>query len=208
MALIHEKLVAVMGEVSHVAKGNANREQGFKYRGIDDIYAAYHAALVKHGVLSVPRVTERREDVRMKGRDKDKAWEYVRLAVEYDFVTADGSKLTLGPIWGEGQDAGDKAANKALAIAHKYAFIQLFCIPTWEPENDPDAVSPPETVVDAEIVRAIMQAPTVDALKAAWDGIPKGSQSLYTEAKDTRKGELTKGMNGLRNTLTKEGESK
>ena len=39
---------------------------------------------------------------------------------------------------GEGMDSGDKAANKAMAIAHKYALLQTFCIPTEE-QKDPDA---------------------------------------------------------------------
>ena len=39
---------------------------------------------------------------------------------------------------GEGMDSGDKASNKALAVAFKYACFQVFCIPTEE-MKDPDA---------------------------------------------------------------------
>lgn len=35
-------------------------------------------------------------------------------------------------------DSGDKATNKAMAIAFKYACFQVFCIPTEE-MKDPDA---------------------------------------------------------------------
>ena len=42
---------------------------------------------------------------------------------------------------GEGMDSGDKATNKAMAIAFKYACFQVFCIPTEE-MNDPDSESP------------------------------------------------------------------
>ena len=38
-------------------------------------------------------------------------------------------------------DSGDKASNKAMAIALKYAFFQVFCIPTEE-MKDPDAETP------------------------------------------------------------------
>jgi len=34
-------------------------------------------------------------------------------------------------------DSGDKAANKAMAVAHKYALLQAFCIPT-EDVKDPE----------------------------------------------------------------------
>ena len=36
-------------------------------------------------------------------------------------------------------DSGDKSSNKAMSAAQKYAFLQVFCIPTEEPkdtEND------------------------------------------------------------------------
>ena len=32
-------------------------------------------------------------------------------------------------------DSGDKAANKAMSAAHKYALLQVFCIPTEEPKD-------------------------------------------------------------------------
>ena len=38
-------------------------------------------------------------------------------------------------------DSGDKAANKAMAIGHKYALLQVLCIPT-EDMVDPDSESP------------------------------------------------------------------
>ena len=38
-------------------------------------------------------------------------------------------------------DSGDKASNKAMAIAFKYACFQVFCIPTEE-MKDPDAETP------------------------------------------------------------------
>jgi len=34
-------------------------------------------------------------------------------------------------------DSGDKAANKAMSVAHKYAFLQVLAIPTKE-TKDPD----------------------------------------------------------------------
>ena len=42
-------------------------------------------------------------------------------------------------------DSGDKASNKALSIAFKYACFQVFCIPTEE-MKDPDAETPPDSI--------------------------------------------------------------
>lgn len=53
---------------------------------------------------------------------------------------ADGSYVDAVTI-GEGMDSGDKATNKAMAVAFKYACFQVFCIPTVE-MNDPDGDTP------------------------------------------------------------------
>jgi hypothetical protein len=56
---------------------------------------------------------------------------------EFDFVSAsDGSKHTVST-FGEAMDSGDKATNKAMSAAYKYAAFQAFAIPT-EGDNDPD----------------------------------------------------------------------
>ena len=43
----------------------------------------------------------------------------------------------------QGRDTSDKATNKAMASAHKYALLQTFCIPTEDiGQDDPDAETP------------------------------------------------------------------
>jgi hypothetical protein len=59
---------------------------------------------------------------------------------EFDFVsTVDGSKHTAAT-FGEAMDSSDKATNKAMSAAFKYAAFMTFCIPT-EGDNDADATS-------------------------------------------------------------------
>src|SRR5690606_6278200 len=53
------------------------------------------------------------------------------------FHATDGSSVST-EVEGEGMDSGDKSSNKAMAVAHKYAILQAFCIPT-EDMPDPDA---------------------------------------------------------------------
>jgi hypothetical protein len=63
---------------------------------------------------------------------------YVTVEAEFDFVSAeDGSKHTV-KTFGEAMDSGDKATNKAMSAAYKYAAFQAFAIPT-EGDNDADA---------------------------------------------------------------------
>ena len=129
---IYKKMSDVMKDVGSVSKDQKNVQQGFKFRGIDQFVNALYPALTKHGVFMAPRcvseVHELKEVVRSSGKaGVDK---HVTILMEYDFFAEDGSKVTIGPIPAEGLDSGDKATNKALSAALKYALIQTFSIPT------------------------------------------------------------------------------
>ena len=146
MALIHEAISAIMSEVGSIGKDRKNVQQGYKFRGIDDVYMAVHPLLVKYGVFSVPRVTaERSEERTTKGGG---ALIYRVLTIEYTFFAKDGSSI-MAVVIGEGMDSGDKASNKAMSVAHKYAILQLLAIPTEE-QKDPEYDSPEPAPKSAE----------------------------------------------------------
>ncbi len=42
-----------------ISKGSKNQQQGFMFRGIDAVYNALAPALVKNGLLILPRIIER-----------------------------------------------------------------------------------------------------------------------------------------------------
>lgn len=132
-----------MKDVGAIGKNNTNTAQGFKFRGIDNFVNALYPALTKHGVFMTPRTVEFKQELKEVTRSNGKAGidKHVTLLVEYDFYAEDGSKVTVGPIAAEGLDSGDKATNKALSAALKYALIQTFSIPT-EDMVDGDSVTP------------------------------------------------------------------
>lgn len=134
--LIFQKIPAVMRKVGAIAKGRKNVQQGYQFRGIDDVYNEIHDALAEEGIFTVPRVVaDKSEEKTSRGGT---TLIYRILTIEYDFFASDGS-VFMARVVGEGMDSGDKASNKAMAVAHKYALLQVFCIPTEEskdPEND------------------------------------------------------------------------
>lgn len=135
---IYGAIAGVIADVGHVAKDKINKQQGFKFRSIDDVYNALHPALAKNKVFIVPTILERNCEVvgkTQKGTDMIK----VICKIEFNFYAEDGSSVK-SIIYGEGLDTGDKATNKAMAIAYKYACFQVFCIPTEE-MVDPDGES-------------------------------------------------------------------
>jgi hypothetical protein len=150
---VYQAISAVMGELAKVGigKNNKNAAQGYKFRGIDDVYNALAPLLSRSQLLILPRVLNR--TVSERETKNGGVLFYVVVDVEFDLVSGvDGSKHTIRVI-GEAMDSGDKATNKAMSAAYKYACMEAFCIPT-EGDNDADATThevtsrPGVTVVD------------------------------------------------------------
>lgn len=136
---VYQAINAVQADIGKEGIAKGRQAQGFgagyAFRGIDDVYAALSPLLAKHGLIIIPRCLERHESQRPSG---SKTLYFVCVKMEFDFVSAeDGSKHTACT-YGEAMDSGDKATNKAMSIAYKYACFQTFAIPT-EGDNDPDA---------------------------------------------------------------------
>lgn len=119
-----------------IGKESENKFDGYKFRGIDAVYNALSPLLARHGLCVLPRMIAR--EVAERTAKGGNALFYVTVEAEFDFVSAeDGSKHTVRT-FGEAMDRGDKATNKAMSAAYKYAAFQAFAIPT-EGDNDADA---------------------------------------------------------------------
>lgn len=137
---VYAAINAVQTAMSHegISKGRKNAQQGYAFRGIDDVYAALAPHLAGHKLCILPRVTDRAVIERETKAGGNLF--YTTLTVEFDFVSvADGSKHTVCTV-GEAMDSGDKSSNKAMSAAYKYACFLAFAIPT-EGDNDPDSTT-------------------------------------------------------------------
>ena len=132
---IYETINAVMNEIGAIGKDSKNAQQGFMFRGIDAVMNALAPALQKHKLFIVPEVLDQRREERQTKSGNNLI--YSVCTIKYTFYAEDGSHIEATVI-GEGMDSGDKATNKAMSIAFKYACFQVFCIPTEE-MIDPDA---------------------------------------------------------------------
>lgn len=137
---IYETIPAVMAEIGAIGKDSWNKQgQGFAYRGIDAVMNALNPAMTKYKMFVIPKTLDQRREERQTS--KGGTLIYSICTVEYTFYAEDGSSVSATVI-GEGMDSGDKATNKAMSAAFKYACFQTFCIPTEE-MKDPDAETPP-----------------------------------------------------------------
>lgn len=135
---IYKKMAEASKAIRAIAKDDVNRAQNFKFRGIDAIYNGVHEALANNGIFCTPKVLgiiKEKEVVTAKGGQGI----HIVLEMEYTFYAPDGS-FVKATTWGEGIDYGDKCINKCMSIAHKYALLQIFTIPT-DDSIDPDAMA-------------------------------------------------------------------
>lgn len=128
------KIFPAMGEVMKgidaIGKDRKNEQQKYRFRGIDDVYNALHTLFAEHGIITNPVVLERHENHTTSSKSGS-AQVHITERVEYWCTSCvDGSVMILGPIWSEALDNSDKATNKAMSFAQKYALLQAFTIPT------------------------------------------------------------------------------
>lgn len=132
---IYESISAVMKDVGAIGKNTKNTQQGFMFRGIDAVMNSLQPALIKNHIFVVPEVLDQTREERTSSKGGLLIYSICRI--KYTFFAEDGTSVSAIVI-GEGMDSGDKATNKAMSIAFKYACFQVFCIPTEE-MKDPDA---------------------------------------------------------------------
>jgi hypothetical protein len=188
---VYEKIASVTAELSKIgiSKDSKNQSQGYAFRGIDAVYGALSPLLSKHGLCILPRVTDRQVIERQNRQGT--ALFYVTLTVEFDFVAAeDGSKHTVITV-GEAMDSGDKASNKAMSAAYKYAAFQAFCIPT---EGDNDADSQTHEVAaattDPAVEAAVQLATTVEELNTLWKSLNANERKVHLSLFSEKKSKL------------------
>lgn len=164
-----QKALAVDG----ITKHRKNAQQGYNFRGIDDVYNALAPLLATHGLCMLPRVLSR--NVVERESKSGSALFYITVEMEFDLVSAkDGSKHTI-KTYGEAMDSGDKATNKAMSAAYKYAAMQAFSIPT-EGDNDADS--------QTHEVKAKVPVAPINPATGAWESLHPDIQTQVSDIVD------------------------
>ena len=167
---VYKAITAVTAAMAKegIAKGKSNAQQGYKFRGIDDVYNALASVLAANSLCILPRVVDR--DFAERTTKAGAALHYTTLTVDFDLVSSvDGSSHTIRTI-GEAMDSADKSSNKAMSAAMKYACLVAFQIPT-EGDDDADAHTPEPArgkPVAAPAVTSTASPAEVDAVVASF----------------------------------------
>lgn len=194
---IYQSMANVYKKVEAIQKDKRNEKQGFKFRGIDDVYNSLHKIFAEEEIFIIPeRIDIKREDVVSSSGTKGFG---TVVTIKFTFYTVDGSSVSA-IVDGESIDYGDKSTSKAQSMAIKYALLQVFMIPT-EDMIDSDKFTVDDMVLNKEkeytrLLDNIKTATTAEELKTAFSdmvrqfGTDKSKTAEITQVKDAKKLEL------------------
>lgn len=162
--LIYARIAAIMKDTAAISKAQKNQQQGFMFRGIDDVMNELHNLFAKNEVFILQEVqsfTTENRPTRNGGLQT-----FTRATIKFRYMTTDGSYIETVNV-GEAMDTADKGMNKAMSIALKYSLLQLFLIPTVE-KKDPDFDTPEETPYFDMALQEINAAQSIQTLEAVY----------------------------------------
>lgn len=198
-AMIFGLIGQAMQKIGAIGKNstatNNSGKQMYKFRGIDAVYNALNPVMAELGLFVCPEVLEQTREERRSSSGG--LLIYSILKVKFTMFAPDGSNVSCVVI-GEGMDSGDKASNKAMSVALKYACFELFMIPTEE-MIDPDAEV--HEVAPKTVTKQTQKAPepakvTIAQTVPPADPLPPVMNYLANEREELRKArEITKAAN-------------
>lgn len=190
--LIFQKMTSILKETKAITKSEKNQQQGFKFRGIDNVMNELHELFAKNDVFIMQEVQDFTVDARPTA--KGGTLFYTRAKIKFRYMTTDGSFVETVNV-GEAMDSGDKGMNKAMSIALKYSLLQMFLIPTEEPK-DPDATTPEETDYIAMALQEINAAQSIQTLTGIFNNYRAlQSNPQFMSALSAKKKQLKDGAN-------------
>jgi hypothetical protein len=191
---VYQLIAAVSGDLakSGISKSRSNQQQGYKFRGIDETLNALSPILSQHGLVVIPRILSRQMTERTTKKG-DPLFSVV-VEAEFDFISTEDASRHTARTFGESMDTADKATNKAMSVAYKYAAFLTFCIPLEGMAEDPDAVThdvgakveplqPPPGFADWEHDLAAAAAEGTAKLREAWKESKPEYRTYLTETK-------------------------
>ena len=173
---IHQRIHAIMKDLSYIKKEGKNSFQKYSFTKHDDVTRSVREQFVNHGVVAVPRLTGHTKE---SHQQKDGIAILTVVDIEVDFVNMDDPKdFFTVPGFGYGIDKNDLGPGKALSYAVKNVYLKTFALETGEKDNEETAddsnipktqeMSPAKKKYN-EIGKALEAAQTSDECNSIWN---------------------------------------
>lgn len=137
---IHAALAGVYASVNGYVQKTKSEGLRYSFASEADLIAKLRPAMVDNGVtIHVHEYTDLQRSVVQTAKGASMNVCTLRAIVRFTHATS-GTFIDVQAL-GEGADSGDKAGNKAMTCAYKYALRQTFAIETGDdPDRDQDNV--------------------------------------------------------------------
>jgi hypothetical protein len=167
---LYEKLRKIQDEVANVEKTGYNNFQNYYYHTEADILNALKPLLKKYGLVIIPSLDW--DHANILGAPATMVNDISLVYTKYTVVDTEAGEKEIIYWYGQGQDKGDKGANKAFTAAGKYAMIKLFQIAS---DEDADAEgAPAKAAVPAKQVAVKPVKPAAPAVNPNKPAAPIG----------------------------------
>ena len=126
---IHQRLHAIMEDVSYVQKENKKVNNQYTFVSHDAVTSKVRPSLLKHGVLVIPSYF----DISVDGNRTN-----CSMSITFINIDKPDDKIEIPCAgFGQGIDPQDKGAGKAMSYAYKYALLKVLGLETGDdPERD------------------------------------------------------------------------
>jgi hypothetical protein len=130
---LRQKLAEVRRRIGYVQKRGHNERFNYSYVTAADIAGSVGDILAELGVVVIPSLEEISYE---PAAGRGEAARMARVIMAYTFADVDSGEEVVATAAGQGLDAGDKAAYKAMTGALKYALLQTFLLATCDDPED------------------------------------------------------------------------
>jgi hypothetical protein len=175
MSKLRKAINSVMADLSieGISKARKNEQQGYRFRGIDDVLNFLSPVYAKHGLIVVPSFKAQPQIERKTAKGNPLYYAFVEAIFKLYHVEEPSEMIEAGPFIGEAMDSADKATNKAMSAAYKYFALLTFAIPVeGTPDadyGDPEPAAPTGKPVDVEgWIKTFAGCLTREELLGAW----------------------------------------
>ena len=90
---IYKLIGQAIGKIGAIGKDKTNAQQGFKYRGIDQVYNALNPVMAELGIFFCPEVLDQKREERVTKTGS--VLTYTILTMRYTAYAPDGSNITV-----------------------------------------------------------------------------------------------------------------
>lgn len=129
---LHTKLAEVMRAVESIPKNGYNSAQSYKFTRAADLAAKVRVEFASRNITMLPTRVQLVSSLASPSGKQNVA----TIRATYTLTDGDSGESIEIESFGQGADSGDKATNKALTSALKYALLTALMVPQ---DDDPEA---------------------------------------------------------------------